>query len=167
LGPFNPSPLPLSRPGEGRRAAWGGLILCLAALLVLPAVPARADVTAREAMQVMAKAGYWGIGGVTRDDPYYYAAAVGPGRKRVRVTVDARSGRIVKVMALPRGAGSVTPAPGSTALPEVPDVAVRTNPIPPRDYYHGPNTTPAIGTIPTPGSAAWVNAPPRCRVAAC
>jgi hypothetical protein len=136
----------------------------LAALLALPVVPARADVTPRQAMQAMTKAGYWGIGGVTHDDPYYYAAAVGPGRKRVRITVDARSGKIVNVMALPRGAGAVTPMPGRTALPAVPEVEVRTNPIPPRDYYHAPNTTPAIGTVPAPGTAAWVKAPPRCRV---
>jgi hypothetical protein len=66
-------------------------------------------VSSKDAIKAMVAAGYSGVGGVTRNDPYYFAAAISPEGKRVRVAVDVRTGEVVKVTALPRGAGSVTP----------------------------------------------------------
>ena len=42
----------------------------------------------------LAAAGYSGVGGVTRSGPYYFAAAISPRGRRVRVGVDGRSGEI-------------------------------------------------------------------------
>jgi hypothetical protein len=67
-------------------------------------------ISSKEAIKAMVAAGYSGVGGVTRNDPYYFAAAISPEGKRVRVAVDVRTGQVVKVTALPRGAGSVTPS---------------------------------------------------------
>jgi hypothetical protein len=83
--------------------------LALSALATPALAQSKAKVTPRQAIEAMQKAGYWGIGGVTRSGNYYYAAAMSPAKKRVRVSVDARTGEIVRVAATRRGAGSVTP----------------------------------------------------------
>lgn len=93
-----------------------GAFLALATLVV--AVPALADtLTPKAAIRVMTQAGYSGIGGVTHDLNLYYAAAVDAKRRRVRVTVDDQSGKIVAVVPL-RGSGAALPA--SQALRPMP-----------------------------------------------
>jgi len=106
-----------------RRSGRGGGVLASALVLAsLSAGSAIADpLTPKAAQKVMAKAGYSGVGGVTHDGRFYYAAAVSPDHRRVRVTVDADSGKIVAVVPL-RGAGAPPPAPvrqSQAPLPEI------------------------------------------------
>jgi hypothetical protein len=129
--------------------------ILLLALLVTLASPAAAEETVispKEAIRTMVAAGYSGIGGVTRDDPYYFAAAIDSTGKPVRIAVDVHSGKISKVMRRARGAGSVTPMPD--IVPDEPSShdgpRIQTNPIvgqnyappPPRHYRAGVRSYP-------------------------
>lgn len=100
-----------------------------AALAMLAAAPALADtLTPKAAIRVMAQAGYSGIGGVTHDLNFYYAAAIDAQRRRVRVTVDDQSGKIVAVVPL-RGSGSALPA-AQGLRPMAPLQKVEIKPVP-------------------------------------
>jgi hypothetical protein len=102
-------------------------------------------VSKKQAVRAMQDAGYWGIGGATFNDPYYFAAAMSPQGKRVRVTVDARSGKIVRVSALARGAGAVVPdqAPPQVYVP--PRIEAQGPQPPATPYYQPPQAPRAIG----------------------
>ena len=120
-----------------------GAFLALAALVV--AMPALADtLTPKAAIRVMTQAGYSGIGGVTHDLNFYYAAAVDAKRRRVRVTVDDQSGKIVAVVPL-RGSGAALPARRSPRMPRSPAISTPpTRSRPPRI----PRAAPPASTTP-------------------
>lgn len=104
-----------------------GVLLVLVPLAV--AVPALADtLTPKAAMRAMTQAGYSGVGGVTHDLNFYYAAAVDAKRRRVRVTVDDQTGKIVAVVPL-RGSGAALPA-GTSLRPMAPLQKVEIKPVP-------------------------------------
>jgi len=144
--------------------------LALAGLLACAVTAAWADVTPRQAIKAMQTAGYSGIGGVTRSQDFYYAAALTAKGKRVRVTVDANTGRVVNVGALPRGAGSVTPLPEpSTEGFNAPRITVP--PVAQRNYYQPPPPTRRVGIPnypynsyrqPTPGYCRYTANGPGC-----
>jgi len=135
------------------------------ALLVLAAWPAAAAefnaISSKDALQAIAKAGYSGVGGVTRNDPYYFAAAISPEGKRVRVAVDVRSGAIASVTPLPRGAGAVT------AYPEVPpsydQPRIEAPTVASRDYYHPPAYGREVGKRYYPWTHDFKPAPTWCK----
>ena len=87
-----------------------------AAAMIVAALPAAAGefnaISSKDALRAIAAAGYSGVGGVTRNDPYYFAAGISPEGKRVRIAVDVRSGAIATVTPLARGAGATIPQPG-------------------------------------------------------
>ncbi|GLS17614.1 hypothetical protein GCM10007874_06290 [Labrys miyagiensis] len=137
----------------------------LAVLLGLCAAsPALADaLTPKQAIRVMTQAGYSGIGGVTHDRNFYYAAAIDAKRKRVRVTVDGETGKIVAVVPL-RGSGTagiVTPSQTEQA-----GVAPITAAPPPRMMfppYQAPKPPHPIGVIQYPFNSAGQLQPGWCR----
>ena len=139
--------------------------MLLAVLLGLGAAsPALADaLTPKQAMHVMTQAGYSGIGGVTHDRNFYYAAAIDAKRKRVRVTVDDETGRIVAVVPL-RGSGTagiVTPSKTEQA-----GVAPITAAPPPHAMfspYQAPKPPHPIGVIQYPFNSAGQLQPGWCR----
>jgi len=121
-------------------------IVQLAALAAALSVasPVLADpVSPKQAIRIMQKAGYSGIGGVTLSRGNYVAAAIGRNGKRVRVSVDADSGSIVRVAAFPRGAGSITPQATRQGSYEPPRIGTRAPDQP--DYYQAPRAPSAIG----------------------
>lgn len=124
--------------------------------------PALADtLTPKAAIRVMTQAGYSGIGGVTHDRNFYYAAAVGPQRKRVRVTVDDQTGKIVAVMPL-RGSGAppvIPPLKSDVALAPIVPKPVPTL-FPP---YQRPKPPHPIGVIQYPFNSAGQLQPSWCR----
>ena len=69
--------------------------IALAVSLLVGAMATAEAVSPRQAIQIMQKAGYSGIGGVSRSKGAYIAAAISPRGKRVRVSVDAGTGAIV------------------------------------------------------------------------
>lgn len=107
--------------------AWRktGLIIALGGLAISAVVPALADtLTPKAAIRAMVQAGYSGIGGVTHDLNFYYAAALDGKRRRVRVTVDDESGKIVAVVPL-RGSGAALPAPSKLSpMPPLQEVEI-------------------------------------------
>jgi hypothetical protein len=123
------------------------LPVLLALTCVSPVAAAEFNaVSSKEAIRAMVAAGYSGVGGVTRNDPYYFAAAISPEGKRVRVAVDVRTGEVVKVTALPRGAGSVTPPqslPPTLPSYDPPRIAAPT--VEGGNYYHPPGPRKRIG----------------------
>ena len=125
-------------------------------------------VTPKQAIQAMTKAGYWGIGGVTRNDPFYFAAAMSPDKKRVRVAVDVKSGAVVNVTPLARGAGALTPtASSAAALSYQPPRIEATGVVQTRDPYVGQVPTRVIGRRYSPwNSAGNAPAPLNCRYSA-
>jgi hypothetical protein len=113
-------------------------LICLA-LLVLAAPAGAAEfnaVSSKEAIRAIVGAGYSGVGGVTRNDPYYFAAAISPAGKRVRVAVDIRTGAIANVTPLPRGAGSLAVTGGAPSSFE--GARVEAQPLPANSYYRRP-----------------------------
>jgi hypothetical protein len=151
--------------------------LAIAAVGSVPAARAESDAAAqtghpsvmskKAAIKVMQDAGYSGIGGATFNDPFYFSAAISPDGKRVRLTVDSRSGDLVKVGPLARGSGSVNPglaSPGLAAeyVPPRIDAPGPAQPLTP--YYHPPAPPRAIGVTNYPFTAGGL-APARawCR----
>jgi len=86
--------------------------IALAASLLVGAMATAEAVSPKQAIRIMQKAGYSGIGGVSRAKGTYIAAAIAPGGKRVRVSVDAGTGAIVRVADLSLG----HPVPTGIAL---------------------------------------------------
>ena len=124
--------------------------------------PALADsLTPKQAIQVMVKAGYAGIAGVTHDKNFYYAAAISPDRKRVRVTVDEDSGKIVAVMPLVLG-GSAPPAP--VLKSDAPLPTIHYTMPPPMFAPYQPIAPPhPVGVIQYPFNSAGKLQPAWCR----
>jgi hypothetical protein len=128
----------------------------------LPAAAAEsAVISSKDALRAIAKAGYSGAGGVTRNDPYYFAAAISPKGRRVRVAVDIRTGAIASVTPLPRGAGSVTPAPETPRDYDAPRIIAPT--VTGGHYYHPPNYGRAVGRTYYPWTHDLKPAPTWCR----
>ncbi|MDQ0396252.1 hypothetical protein [Labrys monachus] len=151
-----PARAPAGRPSAG---LWA--LPLLAALSCLPPAPATADdLTPKAAAKVMAKAGYFGIGGVTHDRNFYYAAAISPGHRRVRVTVDATSGRIVAVVPL-RGSGAPPPVPALESQAPLPVIRAPA-PRAPTPYTPPPAIHP-VGRIQYPFDSAGHLQPGYCR----
>jgi hypothetical protein len=124
--------------------------------------PALADgLTSRAAMRVMAKAGYSGIGGVTHDGNFYYAAGLGPDGRRVRVTVDGRSGKIAAVVPL-RGSGAAPPSP--VLRPQAAQAPIKAPPVP-RQFppYQPPPAVHPVGQTQYPFNSAGHLQPGYCR----
>ena len=139
----------------------------LAVLLGLcVASPALADaMTPKQAIRVMTQAGYSGIGGVTHDRNFYYAAALDARRKRVRVTVDEDSGKIVAVVPL-RGAGTpeiVTPSQTTTRQAGVAPITAAPPPHMMFSPYQAPKPPHPIGVIQYPFNSAGQLQPGWCR----
>lgn len=119
-------------------------------------------VTPKQAITSMQNAGYWGIGGVTRNDPFYFAAAMSPDKKRVRVAVDVNSGEVVKVTPLAPGAGS------TTAFADVPSTyappTIEATQLPATGaYYHPPGPHKRIGVRSYPYNSSGQPASIWCR----
>ncbi len=130
------------------------------------AAPALADtLTPKAAIQVMTQAGYSGIGGVTHDKNFYYAAAIGPKRKRVRVTVDDQTGKIVAVVPLRSGSAALV-------LPQPPQSQEAMAPITPKPVktlfppYIRPKPPHPVGVIQYPFNSAGQLQPGWCRYSA-
>jgi hypothetical protein len=126
--------------------------IALAASLLLGATATAEAVSPKQAIRIMQKAGYSGIGGVSRARGNYVAAAIAPGGKRVRVSVDAGTGAIVRVAAFPRGAGSITPQT-RRRVPYVPPRIEARTPDANFDYYHAPRAPRAVGVTNYPWRA--------------
>ncbi len=110
------------------KSAISGLMLA-GAFMGLAAAPALADtLTPKAAIRAMTQAGYSGIGGVTHDLNFYYAAAIDAKRRRVRVTVDDQTGKIVAVSPL-RGGGAALPA-AQALRPMAPLQKLEIKPVP-------------------------------------
>ncbi len=120
--------------------------IALAVSLLVGAMATAEAVSPRQAIQIMQKAGYSGIGGVSRAKGTYIAAAISPRGKRVRVSVDAGTGAIVRVAAFRRGAGSITPQTPRRAPYVPPRIEARTpDDAAPFDYYQAPRAPRAVG----------------------
>ncbi|CAM5775857.1 hypothetical protein LMIY3S_05235 [Labrys miyagiensis] len=137
----------------------------LGLLLVLGMVaPGLADtLTPKQAIRVMTQAGYSGIGGVTHDRNFYYAAALDAKGKRVRVTVDEGTGKVVAVMPL-RGSGTagiVAPLPSEQA--GVPSIKAAPPPRMMFQPYQAPKPPHPVGVIQYPFNAAGQLQPGWCR----
>lgn len=161
-----------------RMAVLAGLVAVTAGV----GSPARADsdpaaqtgrpsvLSKKDAIKVMQDAGYSGIGGATFNDPFFFSAAISPDGRRVRLTVDSRSGDLVKVGPLARGSGSVNPAlssPGQAAGYVPPRIDAPGPALPARGYYQPPAPPRAIGVRNYPYTAGG-GAPARawCRYSA-
>ena len=128
-------------------------LFCLAVAAVLAGLPEAAQaVSGKEAIRIMNKAGYSGIGGVTRSKGLFIAAADTSSGKRVRVSVDADTGAIVRVAPFPRGAGSVTPPVVRRRGYVAPRIQARA-PTTQFPYYHAPGAPRAIGVRTYPWKA--------------
>jgi hypothetical protein len=142
----------------------GGAVALGAMLATLLAVsPTLADtLTPKAAIRVMTQAGYSGIGGVTHDLNFYYAAAIDPKRKRVRVTVDDETGKIVAVMPL-RGSGAAPVPPRLNSDAALGPIAPQ--PSAPRvvPYYIPPKPAHPVGVIQYPFNSAGQVQPNWCR----
>lgn len=142
-------------------------LACLLAAALLAgtagAAPAAQRITPHQALQLISRAGYTGVGGVAREGGRYYAAALSPEGRRVRVTVDAASGRIIDATPLPRGAGAVTPNTPPRAAYQPPRLMPQSSVPVGGDFYQPPGPNRAIGVVPRPGTPEWLNAPVYCR----
>jgi hypothetical protein len=152
----------------GRLVMRSRFIAITAVLLALPALPAGAAefnaVSSKDAMRAIAAAGYSGVGGVTRNDPYYFAAAISPDGRRVRIAVDVRSGAIASVTPLPRGAGSITAVPQAPPSYDQPRIGALE--VPDRNYYHPPQYGREVGRRYYPWTHDFKPAPGWCRYSA-
>ena len=138
-----------ARHNKAPKAIIVALVAGLA--LLLTAGTTLADMmTPRAAQRSMAAAGYSGVGGVTRSGPYYFAAAISPRGRRVRVGVDGRSGEIASVVAI-RPGGSLTPETPAPKAFQPPRIDAQMPPLL-FDPYIPPSTTKPIGapTFPFP-----------------
>ena len=138
-------------------------LVVLGYVLMTPSSPAIADAfTPKDAVRVMVKAGYSGIGGVTHDENFYYAAAISPDRKRVRVTVDENSGKIVAVVPLHIGAGA--PPVVAPLQSDAPLQKIVPKPVPMLFPPYQPPTPPhPVGVIQYPFNSAGRLQPTWCR----
>lgn len=125
----------------------------LAALLVVAGgAAAFADtLTPKQAIRAITQAGFAGVGGVTHDRNFYYAAAVDAKnkRKRVRVTLDDQTGKIVAVVPLARG-GAALVNPPSTSNAAIPRVDAAPQPRMAYPPYQAPNPSHPVGQVQYP-----------------
>jgi hypothetical protein len=149
------------RPSGGFSSAGGWAFSLLVGLSALSLTPARADtLTPKAAMKVMAQAGYSGVGGVIHDKNFYYAAAMSPRHRRVRVTVDADTGKIVAVVPL-RGSGAPPVVPALQSQAPLP--VIRAPAAPTLAPYEPPPAVRPVGRTQYPFNSAGQIQPGWCR----
>ena len=125
-------------------------------------------VTPTQAIETMAKAGYWGIRGVTRSGPFYFAAAMSADKVRIKIAVHAETGAIATVTPLARGAGALTATVTAAAAQSAQPPRIKTmRLVQTRDPYVGKVPTRVIGRRYYPwNSAGGAPAPLNCRYSA-